>query len=737
MAMDRITLSIDGQEINTQAGITILRAGQKAGIYIPALCDHPDLKPSGYCGLCVVEIEGMDGLHLACVTNVADGMVVKTDTVTVRRRQQEVLEQILIEHPHACLECWRKERCKPFDICLRSVAVSQHCVTCPKNGYCELQRVVDYIGIGEEIPYRPKGYAVERDNPFFYRDYDLCIVCGRCVRICRDVRGIGVYTFDNEERPTKVLTVRGGSVKDSGCRFCFACVEVCPTGALMDRELPEKVYVNREAYVVPCSHACPAHIDIPRYVHYVAQGRYSEALAVIREKVPFPGSLGRVCIHPCEAACRRGQLTDPIAIKHLKRIAFDRGDERWKLNSKVAMPTGKRVAIVGAGPAGLTAGYYLAKKGHSVTVFEALPEPGGMMRVGIPEYRLPRHVLDGEIRDIQEAGVEIRTNTRVESVDSLIEEGYNAVLLAIGAHQGARMGIEGEELPGVMDGVFFLREVNLGRRIAVGNRVVVIGGGNSAIDSARVAHRLGAREVTIIYRRTRTEMPASPEEVEEALHEGISIMFLAAPSRIRRKNGMLELECVRMKLGEPDASGRRRPEPISGTEFTHECDSVIAAIGQVPEIPPQLGVKIGRGNSLQIDNKTFQTSREGVFAAGDAVTGPASVIEAIAAGRKVASSIDRYLGGDGVIDETLIEKEAESGWLGRDENFSDKRRAKMPCLAIEQRRGNFAEVELGFTDEIAIEEAGRCLRCELRLQITPVPLAPIIPRLSNVSPVTS
>ncbi len=732
MAMDEITLRIDGQEINTQLGITILRAAQRAGIYIPALCDHPDLRPTGQCGLCVVEIEGKSGLDLACVTEVADGMVVKTDTMTVRRRQQEVIEQILMEHPHACLECWRKERCKPFDICFRSVAVNQHCVTCPKNGYCELQRVVDYVGISDKIPYHPKEYPVEGDNPFFYRDYNLCIVCGRCVRICRDVRGVGVYTFDDEKHPTKIFTVKGGSVKNSGCRFCFACVEVCPTGAIMDWETPIKVYVNREAYVVPCSHACPAHIDIPRYVHYVAQGKYSEALAVIREKVPFPGSLGRVCVHPCESACRRGQLTDSIAIKYLKRIASERGDERWKLNSKMSMSTGKRVAIVGAGPAGLTAGYYLAKKGHSVIVFEALPEPGGMMRVGIPEYRLPRHVLNSEIQNIQEAGVEIRTNTRVESVDLLIEEGYDAVLLAIGAHQGTRLGVEGEELPGVMDGAFFLREVNLGRKVAVGNRVAVIGGGNSAIDSARVAHRMGASEVTIIYRRTRAEMPASPEEVEEALHEGISIMFLAAPSRIGQKNGALELECIRMKLGEPDASGRRRPEPIPGSEFTYECDSVIAAIGQVPEIPLELGVKVSKGNTLQVDPKTLQTSRAGVFAAGDAVTGPASVIEAIAAGRKAASSIDRYLGGDGVIDETLIVREAESGWLGRDEEFADKRRGRMPCLTIEQRRGNFSEVELGFTDEMAIEEAGRCLRCELRLQITPVTLAPITTKLSGI-----
>ena len=735
MPTDEITLFIDGQQVKTRAGTTVLRAAQEAGIYIPALCDHPDLKPTGQCRLCAVEIVDSDGFSLACTTEVSSSMVVRTDTPAVRVQRQEVLAQILREHPHACLECWRRERCQPFDICLRSVAVTQHCVTCPKNGHCELQRVVDYVGISGDIPYQPKGYTLQRDNPFYDRDYNLCILCGRCVRICRDVRGVGVYVFDDEENPTKVLTANGGSVKDSGCRFCFACVEVCPTGAIMDRGARDGLYVDREAYIVPCSDACPAHIDIPRYVHYIAQGKYSEALAVIREKVPFPGSLGRVCIHPCEEACRRGQLNDPISIKELKRSAADRGDESWRSNSKVAEPTGKRIAVVGAGPAGLTAAYYLTKSGHSATVFEALAEPGGMMRVGIPEYRLPRDILGGEIQVIREAGVDIRTNTRIESIESLIEQGYDAVLLAIGAHKGTKIGVEGEDLPGVMDGASFLREVNLGKEVKPGNKVAVIGGGNSAIDGARVALRLGAKEVTIVYRRTRAEMPASPEEVEAALHEGISIEFLAAPSKITQRNGVLGLECIRMKLGEPDASGRRRPEPIQGSEFTMDFDSVIAAIGQAPEVPSQFDVKLGRGSTLQADRRTLQTSRQGVFAAGDAVTGPASVIGAIAAGRLAASSIDKYLGGSGVIDEVLAPVEEGNGWLGKDDGFADRQRVHMPCLPVERRIRNFVEVETGLTEEMAVGEAGRCLRCDLRLKITPAMLPPVVSRHLELEPV--
>jgi NADPH-dependent glutamate synthase beta subunit-like oxidoreductase len=270
----------------------------------------------------------------------------------------------------------------------------------------------------------------------------------------------------------------------------------------MDIEQP-KHPADRKAYVVPCSSACPACIDIPRYVNYIVQGKYSEALAVIREKVPFPGTLGRVCAHPCEPACRRSQLNEPISIKELKRVAADRGGDLWRQGSKLAKRSRKRVAVVGAGPAGLTAAFYLAKAGHSVTVFEALSQPGGMMRVGIPEYRLPRNILAAEIDVIREAGVKIKTNTKVESVDSLLKDGFRAVFVAVGAHQGIKLGCEGENLPGVIDGVTFLRQVNLGEKVNVGDRVAVIGGGNAAIDAARMVLRTGAKEVTIVYRRTR------------------------------------------------------------------------------------------------------------------------------------------------------------------------------------------------------------------------------------------
>ncbi len=460
----------------------------------------------------------------------------------------------------------------------------------------------------------------------------------------------------------------------------------------------------------PCSHTCPAGIDIPRYLRFIGAGKPAEAVAVIREKIPFPAVCGLVCFHPCEAKCRRAQLDESIAIRMLKRYAAEHDNGAWKDRVKPVPPTGKKIAIAGSGPAGLTCAYYLARLGHSVTVFEALPEPGGMMRVAIPDYRLPKDILQAEIKEIEDAGVEIRVNSPVESVDRLLADGYGAVFLALGAHQGQKIGVAGDDSPGVIECVNLLRDVSLGGKTRVGDRVAVIGGGNVAIDGARTALRLGAKDVTIFYRRTRAEMPASHEEVEEALGEGVKIEYLAAPSKITSRDGKLDMELVRMALGAMDTSGRKRPEPIKGSEFTSSFDSIIAAIGQRPDIPRKLNVALGRGNVIEVNPDTLATSQPGVFAGGDAVTGPASVIEAIATGRQAAISIDRYLGGSGDIKEALAPVEQAGAPL---EEAEEKRRPGMPTLPVEQRAGSFAQVELGYSDEMAIEEAMRCLRCDL------------------------
>jgi NADH-quinone oxidoreductase subunit F len=459
----------------------------------------------------------------------------------------------------------------------------------------------------------------------------------------------------------------------------------------------------------PCSHICPAGVDAPRYIRFIAEGKFAEAAAVVREKLPFPSVCGYVCVHPCEAKCRRALLDDAIGIRVLKRFAAEHDSGLWKQNSRVAPATGKRVAVVGSGPAGLTAAYYLAKLGHSVTVFEALPEPGGMMRVGIPDYRLPKDILRAEVKEIESIGVEIRTNTRVDSLDGLFKE-YNAIFLAVGAHQGIKMGVEGEDNSKLRDCVSFLRDVSLGKEVKPGDRVAVIGGGNAAIDSARTALRLGAKEVTIIYRRTRTEMPASAEEIDGAIAEGVKINFLATPSGIISQNGKAGLECIRMRLGAVDASGRPRPEPIEGSEFVMSFDTIIAAIGQRPEVPGRFKLSLGGGNTIPVDPDTLATSREGVFAGGDGVRGPASLIEAIADGRQAAISIDKYLGGRGEIDELLAPPE---GVVAPLEEAAEERRIEVPILPVAERLKGFSQVELELSEEMAIREAKRCLRCDL------------------------
>jgi NADPH-dependent glutamate synthase beta subunit-like oxidoreductase/coenzyme F420-reducing hydrogenase delta subunit len=350
-------------------------------------------------------------------------------------------------------------------------------------------------------------------------------------------------------------------------------------------------------------------MEIREYVDLIAQGKVMEALQVIRSSNPFPSICAHVCTHPCEDACRRSQPDKPIAIRALKRFAVEFGGDRMA-QTEAEAKYGEGVAVVGSGPAGLACAYYLRKLGYPVTIFEAHSEPGGMLRVGIPQYRLPREVLDTEVQRLIQMGVEIRRSTRVVSLDVLFEMGYKAIFLTLGAHQGLRMGIEGEESPGVVDGVTFLREVNLGLKPSLGERVAVVGGGNVAIDAARTALRLGAKRVVILYRRSRAEMPADPAEVEQALEEGIEILVLVAPTRVKRGNGRLSITCIRMELGEPDAGGRHRPMPIKDSEFDEEFDTLVTAIGQAPQIPGDFHLHIGKGSTIQVDPATLTTLDE-------------------------------------------------------------------------------------------------------------------------------
>ncbi len=469
--------------------------------------------------------------------------------------------------------------------------------------------------------------------------------------------------------------------------------------------------------IPPCQAACPLHMDIREYVDLVAQGRVMEALQVIRSGNPFPAICAYVCTHPCEEACRRSQVDKSIAIRALKRFAVEFGGDRM-VQAEAETRYSEKVGIVGSGPAGLACAYYLRMLGYPVTVFEAHTEIGGMLRVGIPQYRLPRDVLDIEVYRLNQIGVEIRTNARVVSLDLLFELGYQAVFITIGAHQSLRMGIEGEESPGVIDGATFLREVNLGLNPSLGNRIAVVGGGNVAIDAARTSARLGAKKVDILYRRSKVEMPADPIEVEQSLEEGIKIRYLVTPVKIERKDGQLHVTCLRMKLGEPDDSGRRQPVPVEGSETVKKLDSLIIATGQAPQASGEFGVRTGRGSTIQVDPITFTTNRQGVFAGGDAVTGPATVTEALAAGRTAAFRIDDYLRHRYPLADKLESEELKGDLLPETVEMIRKiGRIEPPVLPPEKRAKAFETIEKGYSWENAINEARRCLRCGIGAEI--------------------
>ncbi len=476
-------------------------------------------------------------------------------------------------------------------------------------------------------------------------------------------------------------------------------------------------YAIQKADKAPCRKACPAGLNVQGYVQMVKEGKYKEALEIIMEELPLPGVLGRICPHGCEEACRRIEVDEAVAIRDLKRLAADQFDPR-QIEIKCAALRSEKVAIIGSGPAGLSAAYHLARKGVQSTIYEALPEPGGMLRVGIPDHRLPRQVLDQEIEIITNLGVEIKTNMPIGqdlSVEDLLNDGYQAVYLALGAHKGIELGIPGEKAQGVRQGVDFLREVNLTGKAAVGRHVAIIGGGNVAIDVSRSAVRLGAASVTILYRRSREEMPAWEEEIVAAEEEGVKLVYLTAPQEILTADGkVVGIRCVNMKLTEPDSSGRRRPIPIPGSEHDIAVDQIIPAIGQRPDlsaIEELTGLGFTRWGTTEADPVTYATGREGVFAGGDLQTGPWVAIGAIAAGREAAESIVRYLDGADMASGRDAAVNEHPTYRPVPEGIAPRKRAHMPALASEKRTHNFSEVELGYDEAAGRSEAERCLNC--------------------------
>ncbi len=617
------TLIIDEVEVTVQDEMTVLEAAQQADIHIPHVCSHPDLPPVEQlspakvvyrggkrlenkrpdlvyegCELCVVEIEGREGLQRACNTHVADGMVVRTATPEVEESRRDRLMVLLAKHPHTCLTCAQKEGCARFP-CSMNIPENERC--CPLFGRCEFQRVAEYVGIKPETPrYVFEDVPVLKDEPLFERDYNLCIGCNRCIRVCREIRGVEALDFVFDEEGHVLVGTVSPTLGQSACRFCTACVEVCPTGSLMDGKPFED-----EA---PCRSTCPVEIDVPRYVKLIAEGRFDESYAVIRERLPLPSVCSYICLSFCESECRRGEVNEPIGIRALKRFVSENHTGLWKRNLKAPTSTGKKVAILGSGPAGLTAGYYLARKGHGVTIFEQSRLPGGMLRQAVSRKRLPKKALEEDIEEILQAGVNLELNSPKMQIGELLEQGFDAVFLATGS------------------------------------------------------------------------------------------TFVGPPG-----------------------------------SFLEE------------------GSELNPWGSIKADPTSLATSREGVFAGGDAVLGgicedfirsagggsrgdfftllveqltsyrgdsSRSAIGAVASGRKAAESIDRYLGGDGVIDEPLLPAEERNHWLGREEGFADLKRLPAPYQPPPPQFAGMSNAEPPLSQEEAMAEARRCFRCDLRLLLS-------------------
>jgi heterodisulfide reductase subunit A len=595
------------------------------------------------------------------------------------------------------------------------------------------------------------GNMAKFDKTFPTLDCSSCILTPKMTSVSHR-KNLTLLSYSEVEKVSgyignfKVRIKKKARYVTDKCTSCGDCAKVCPvhvpnafdelkgTRTAIHKAFPQAIpntYVIDKQERPPCTEACPIRQEAAGYVALIREGRFHEAAQLIHKKNPLPIVCGRVCYHPCETECNRGYVDKPVAIQYLKRFALD-----WELEHngkfeppKIEVDKPQKVAVIGSGPSGLTCAHDLALSGYKVTVYEQLPVIGGMLAVGIPEYRLPKRLLDMEIEYMRGMGIQFKTDTKLGAdftIENLRKQGFQAFFLSIGAHRSVKLEIKGEELDGVISGVEFLRRANLGMVRKVEKHVGVVGGGNTAIDAARTALRMGAEKVSILYRRTKAEMPASPHEIADAEAEGIQIAYLTSPVEILSTNNKVAgVSCIRMELGEPDASGRRRPVPVPGSEHELQFDMIIVAISQSPELSSvngrsSLKLSISRYGTLDVDPETLQTNVPFIFAGGDVVMGPSTVIASMGAGRRAAESIDKVLNGQRLEDYTthMVKPSIRRGEDFRPHAYAPMYkdtpkvdRTEMPKRDEEMRKHMFAEVELGYSEEEAVREASRCMSC--------------------------
>lgn len=728
-----IRCNINNVDVEAPEETSILEAARLADIYIPTICSHPDLPPfhslelsdvvyqgenkftndtdasiesiSG-CGLCIVKVKGEEELISSCKTKVKDGMIITTDTEDIRKQRQKNLIPILAAHPHSCLTCSQREGCIPLtDVCPGNVPAEERC--CELLGNCEFEKVVDYVGIAPETPrYQYANLPKINSDPLFNRDFNLCIACGRCVRVCQHVKG--VYALGGVINNDKLIigTVNGPMLNEAECKFCGSCVEVCPTGALQDKYKPK---LKGFSELIPCRAACPGEVNIPLYLRLVSKGKVQEAAEVIESRLTFPSVLGKVCFHPCEVECRRNEFSEtlngniePVNIRMIKDFAMS--NSTLPPLEKPKTKTGKTVAVIGSGPAGLTAAYFLALKEHSVTVYEKEEKPGGMLRYGIPGYRLPIEILEKDINRILESGVEVETNISIgkdKTIESIKKDGADAVFISAGLSKSKLIPAAGAELDQVRYGVEFLNSVakdDLDTDYFDSKSVIIIGGGNVATDVARTAIRLKAKKVTIVCLERKNEMPAYETEIKEAEEEGIEILNGWGISSIINSDdkNLVEVK-IKKCISVFNESGNFAPTYDESVTDKLSGDEVIICVGQEAStdfLNDEIKQTVFSNGIIKVNRDTLETNIEGIFAGGDIVSGPASVIDAVGHGRKAARSIDKFLGGDGVIDSENDLYYDNEMFIGREEGFSILEREKVGYIDADKRKLNFNPFEL-------------------------------------------